>query len=99
MKKEVINRLETVAKDLPVVYESKPVVLPREEAIKHYKNLPKKGKLQQMMPVPVNHLSRLKKAYKSGGEVAVGKYVGEIHRKATEQKRQIAAPAKVVNTI
>lgn len=102
MKKNLIAKLEQIAKDLPEVFEKKPMVVPHEMAKQHYKRANPNRLYTTNTLQPVNHLTKLKAAYKFGGDAAVTKYASEQHiiaGRQREQQRQAVAKMRSVQTI
>jgi hypothetical protein len=86
MKKKTIKKLEEIAGNLaPATFKEHQVVLGAkliEDGVKEIngKKVNPKENYHRWIDVPVNHLERLKVAFKAGGQDAVSAYCGQVTR-------------------
>lgn len=106
MKKAVLKRLQGLASQLPDVVIIKPSA-PKTGAELIAEGIQKDGSGRTIKkensyigrePGLVDHLNRLKDAYKLGGDKAVGEYCAWAERQANLQKRNIEAAQKKQQT-
>lgn len=87
MTKAVLNKLKKIAADLPKIYEKTTVVAPYNEVKKHYVKASRKVNYTKVEMKLVNHVTKLKTAYKGGGDAAVQKYSADTYRILSEQNK------------
>jgi hypothetical protein len=93
MKKKTIKKLEEIAANLaPATVKEHQIWLGSKliaEGITelHGKKVNPKESYDRWIDVPVNHVERLKVAFKYGGENAVSKYCGEVTRNYGTRKK------------
>lgn len=96
MNKKTMERLQKVATDLPPIFEMRLTNMTGAEVnnipkynYKDAKKFREKKTYQIPMPCGVDHLDRLKDAYRKKKEAGVEEYVKWVNQQAKEQRKMI----------